>query len=73
MSGHNGDQDALGGDRPKRTTMKGRAYGRVSYAAEIPEREDDLRQSLPMRLSGASEPADEELTARTTGQRRRAS
>ena len=73
MSGHNGDQDNRGGDTPKRTTMKGRAYGRVSYAADVPEREDDVRQSLPIRLSGASEPAHDGQASRTTGQRRRAS
>lgn len=44
MSNDTHDERASRGDVPRRLTTEGRTFGNISYAAEEPERSDDLRR-----------------------------
>jgi hypothetical protein len=71
MNNDTGDARAPRTDTPRRVTMEGRSFGNVSYAAEVPERTDDMRR----RTTGSATvdaPAPRTSTEqRDTGARKR--
>jgi hypothetical protein len=58
-------------DTPRRVTMEGRSFGNISYAADEPERSDDLRRRTTGSMT-VDVPAPRDSTERRdTGARKR--